>query len=63
MSHERNKPLDPARETQTEKMALHGITCVAVDNFFYREFHYTNLNDAIAQALRDKIRLGLIPAA
>ncbi len=63
MTHERSKPIDPTREAQTDEMALHGITCIPVDNFYYREFHYTNLNDAIAQARRDKLRLGLIPGA
>lgn len=36
-----------------EEMARYAITCVPVDNFYYREFHYTNLDDAIAQATRD----------
>lgn len=62
MTHERSTPLDPAREVQTPEMALHGITCIPVDNFYYREFHYTNLNDAIAQATRDELRRGVIPA-
>ena len=47
----------------SEEMAQYGITRVPVDNFYYREFHYTNLRDAIAQSKRDKIRLGLIPDA
>jgi len=34
-------------------MATYGITRVPVDYFHYREFRYTNLKDAIAQAKRD----------
>ena len=30
-----------------------GITRVPVDYFYYREFRYTNLNDAVAQANND----------
>lgn len=47
----------------TEEMTNYGITCVPLDNFYYREFHYTNLRDAIAQAKHDRRRLGLIPTA
>ena len=54
----------PARANENaEDMAMYGITCVPVDNFYYREFRYTNLRDAVAQAKRDRIRLGLIPDA
>ncbi|MEW5424082.1 hypothetical protein [Amorphus sp. 3PC139-8] len=35
------------------EMAEYGITRVPVDHFHYREFRYTNLKDAIAQAERD----------
>jgi len=44
-------------------MAQYGITCIPADNFYYREYHYTNLKDAVAQARRDKVWLGLFPAA
>jgi hypothetical protein len=44
-------------------MAKYGITRIPVDNFYYREFHYTNLRDANTQSRRDKIRLKLIPDA
>lgn len=37
-----------------EEMAKYGITRVPVDYFHYREFRYTNLKDAIAQAKRDE---------
>jgi hypothetical protein len=33
-------------------MAKYGIARVPVDYFHYREFQYTNLDDAIAQATR-----------
>jgi hypothetical protein len=33
-------------------MAKYGITRVPVDYFHYKEFRYTNLDDAIAQATR-----------
>lgn len=35
------------------EMTKYGITRVPVDHFHYREFRYTNLKDAIAQAERD----------
>jgi hypothetical protein len=38
-----------------EKMAEFGITCVPVDQFYFREYHYTDLNDAIAEAKRHPI--------
>jgi len=63
MPHESSNQVDPAREAQIEEMARYGITCIPVDNFYYREFHYTNLEDAIAQVTRDRVRLGLFPAA
>ena len=37
-----------------EEMVKYGITRVPVDYFCYREFRYTNLKDAIAQAKRDQ---------
>ncbi len=50
-------------EEIAEELAKYGITCVPADNFYYREYRYTNLRDAIAQSRRDKIRLRLIPEA
>ena len=50
-------------EETAEEMASYGIASVPMNNYYYREFHYTNLKDAIAQAKRDRIRLGLIPDA
>jgi hypothetical protein len=36
----------------SEAMAKYGIARVPVDYFHYKEFRYTNLDDAIAQATR-----------
>jgi hypothetical protein len=36
----------------TEEMAKYGITRVPIDYFHYKEFRYTSLGDAIAQATR-----------
>ena len=41
---------------EAEEMAKHGIKRVPVDYFHYKQFRYTNLNDAIAQAERDSDR-------
>lgn len=49
-------------EEVSRELAQLGISCIPIDNFYYREFHYTNLEDAIAQATRDQIRIGLHPA-
>jgi hypothetical protein len=38
---------------RTEATAKYGITRVPVDYFHYKEFRYTNLADAIAQATRE----------
>lgn len=43
-----------------QEMAKRGITCVPIDNFYYREFHYTNLQDAIAQSTRDSLQPGAV---
>ena len=51
------KPENPqAGELSAEKrkmMAQLGITHFFIDNFHYREYRYTNFEDAIAQARRD----------
>jgi hypothetical protein len=36
-----------------QEMEKFGITRVPTDSFRYREFRYTNLQDALAQAKRD----------
>lgn len=38
-----------------ETMAAFGIRRVPVDYFHYRQYRYTNLKDAVAQARRDKL--------
>jgi hypothetical protein len=40
-------------DAAAEKMAEYGITRVAVDYFHYKDYRYTNLDDAIAQAHRE----------
>ena len=35
-------------------MARYGIKCVQISQFFYGNYHYTNLMDAIAEAKRQK---------
>jgi hypothetical protein len=42
------------RPEDAEDMQNYGITRVPIDYFHYREFRYTNLKDAIAQAKRDR---------
>ena len=41
-----------ANSETAQAMAKYGITRVPVDYFHYKEFRYTNLDDAIAQATR-----------
>jgi len=36
-------------------MSSLGIRCVPVDYFHYRNYRYTNLKDAVAQARRDRL--------
>ena len=53
------KEMNPAINPEAaEAMAKYGITRVPVDYFHYKEFRYTNLDDAIAQAKREKGRQG-----
>ena len=40
------------RQTIAEDMAKYGITRVPIDYYYYKEYRYTNLEDAIAQAKR-----------
>lgn len=40
-------------EARNEIMSEYGITCVPKDYFYYREYCYSNLEDAVAQAKRD----------
>jgi hypothetical protein len=48
--------------SDAEEMAEFGILRVPVDSFHYREFRYTHLVDALAQAKRDQAskRLGFL---
>lgn len=39
--------------SEVEEMAKYDIIRVPVDYFHYRQFRYTNLEDALAQAKRD----------
>ena len=39
-----------------QQMGKYGITRVPTDSFRYREFRYSNLRDALAQATRDADR-------
>lgn len=39
--------------TTEAEIAKYGITRSTVDYFHYRDFKYTNLNDALAQAKRE----------
>jgi len=43
---------DDLRKDVCEEMEKFGITRVRVDNFYYGGFHYTNLDDALAEARR-----------
>lgn len=40
--------------TADEQMALYGITRVPADQYLYKDYRYSKLGDAIAQAKRDK---------
>jgi len=43
----------PATEPEAkDEMARYGITRVPVDYFHYKQYRYTNLADAVAQAKR-----------
>ena len=47
------KEINPAINSEAaEAMAKYGITRVPLDYFHYKEFRYTNLDDAIAEAKR-----------
>jgi hypothetical protein len=46
----RNEPQSVAQEAA--EMARYGITRVPVDYFHFREFRYSNLADALAEAIR-----------
>lgn len=43
----------PSPPSDLELMKRYGISRIPVDYFHYRQYRYTNLKDAIAQAERD----------
>jgi hypothetical protein len=43
------------KQDAAEQMAKYGITRVPKDYFLYKEYRYTNLDDAIAQAKRQHL--------
>lgn len=43
----------PTRDAAVAEMARYGIARVPTDTFHYREYRYTRLSDAVAQARRD----------
>ena len=53
--------VEASEKDSPELLAKYGITCVPINNYYYREFHYTNLMDAIAQSIRDKAAPGRRP--
>jgi hypothetical protein len=61
-SADRNESNSAISPKTTEEMAKHGITRVPVDYFHYKEYRYTNLKDAIAQAERQQPNNGSSPA-
>jgi hypothetical protein len=53
-SADRKEPYPAVDPEDAEEMAKYGITRVPVDYFRYRDFRYTNLKDAVAQAKRQQ---------
>jgi hypothetical protein len=49
-NHEKRRP--KAKPEGKDEMATYGITCVPIDYFHYKQYRYTNLADAVAQAKR-----------
>jgi hypothetical protein len=57
MAASNHNQTQPTIDSDTaEAMTKFGITRVPVDYFHYKEFRYTNLEDAFAQATRDNGR-------
>ena len=44
----------PTGQDLVEQMAKYGITRIPVDYFYYNEFRYTRLEDAISHAKRQR---------
>jgi len=49
----RSKTDVPSPLSDLELMERYGISRIPADHFHYRQYRYTNLKDAIAQAERD----------
>lgn len=54
-SAEHQKSNLPDYPKPTEEMSEYGIIRVPIDYFHYKDYRYTNLKDAIAQAKRDRV--------
>lgn len=55
MTSTNRKNRRPAAEPEAkDEMVKYGITRVPVDYFHYKQYRYTNLADAIAQAKREQ---------
>ena len=48
-----NEPQETSAPVAGAEITKYGITRVPVDYFHYRQFRYSNLEDAVAQAKRD----------
>lgn len=53
-STDRDEPGSTLSLEAVQEMAAYGITRVSVDYFCYKDFRYTNLKDAVAQARRQQ---------
>lgn len=42
-----------AEKNSHDEMAKYGITRISVDQYHYKQYRYTHLNEAIAQAERE----------
>jgi hypothetical protein len=52
-NHSERTPMSPVHQDEAEMLAHFGITRVPAYQYHYREWRYSNLDDAIAQAKRD----------
>lgn len=50
----REPPTELDQAIAAEQMALYGITRVPADQYRYRDYRYSKLSEAIAQARRDE---------
>ena len=53
-SAERKESSSALSPEAAKEMAKYGITRVPIDYFYYGDFRYTNLKDAVAQAKRQR---------